>query len=46
MPRKHTVWPESNITIKSSLFTKAEWTNLGIIDSNFCIIKAIDMENG
>ena len=34
-----------SITIKPSQFTKARWTNLDIIDSNYCIIKVTDTEN-
>lgn len=47
MLRKHAVleW-NSNIAIKSSLFTKAERTNLVITDRNYYIIKATGMENG
>lgn len=36
----------SNIAIKSSLFTKAERINLVITDRNYYIIKATGMENG
>ena len=35
----------NSITIKPSQFTKARWTNLGIIDRNYCIIKVTDIEN-